>query len=449
MDDIFFATRDGNEKYVREWLSNNENDINETDGHGFTPLHWAVRQGQASFLDLYLARGARVDLVNMGGDTPMHLAAAHGNPAIVKKLLQQRASINAINEHGNTPLHYACFWNHASIAQELVVRGARVMQCNKYDQTTLELAKKELASTLADMAQKSGQEMKRIEFRRDINTNTMKHPKISTAALHERGPEVPLSDLNLIQKMISSPFGEIWRGMWQGVPIVAKKLTVKKLQNPTDFLSEFPHLRIFSHTNVMPVLGAVCDPMNLITVTQYMDFGSLDDVLHNEKAGVSIDFSQSVTMAKHIAQGMSFLHSLDSPIARLDLCPTHVMVDTDLIARINLGCVRFSFQDNTKVYRPQYKSPEALQHRPDEINFRAADMWSFAIVFCEMVSRKKPFAGLTPLEVGMKVALENKRPDIPDTVPSTVSRFINILWNREPSKRPSFDKIVPIIDKMH
>ena len=58
-----------------------------SDGHGFTPLHWAVRQNRVTFMDWYLSRGARVDLVNMGGDTPLHIAAAHGHQTVVKKVM--------------------------------------------------------------------------------------------------------------------------------------------------------------------------------------------------------------------------------------------------------------------------------------------------------------------------------------------------------------------------
>ena len=45
----------------------------------------------------------------------------------------------------------------------------------------------------------------------------------------------------------------------------------------------------------------------------------------------------------------------------------------------------------------------ALQKAPEDMNVRAADMWSFAILLWELVTREVPFAGLTPMEIGMKV----------------------------------------------
>lgn len=45
----------------------------------------------------------------------------------------------------------------------------------------------------------------------------------------------------------------------------------------------------------------------------------------------------------------------------------------------------------------------ALQKRPDEINVRASDMWSFSILLWELTTREVPFSHLSPMEVGMKV----------------------------------------------
>ena len=38
--------------------------------------------------------------------------------------------------------------------------------------------------------------------------------------------------------------------------------------------------RIFSHPNVLPVIGAVNDSRDLIVLSQYLPFGSLYNVLH-------------------------------------------------------------------------------------------------------------------------------------------------------------------------
>lgn len=46
----------------------------------------------------------------------------------------------------------------------------------------------------------------------------------------------------------------------------------------------------------------------------------------------------------------------------------------------------------------------ALQKKPEEINRRSADMWSFAILLWELVTREVPYADLSNMEIGMKVS---------------------------------------------
>ena len=44
-----------------------------------------------------------------------------------------------------------------------------------------------------------------------------------------------------------------------------------------------------------------------------------------------------------------------------------------------------------------------LQHRPSDVDKRAADMYSFAVILWEIATVKVPFAGLSPMHVGIKV----------------------------------------------
>ena len=44
-----------------------------------------------------------------------------------------------------------------------------------------------------------------------------------------------------------------------------------------------------------------------------------------------------------------------------------------------------------------------LQHRPEDVDKRAADMYSFAVILWEIATNKVPFAGLSPMNIGIKV----------------------------------------------
>lgn len=87
------------------------------------------------------------------------------------------------------------------------------------------------------------------------------------------------------------------------------------------------NFRIFSHPNVLPVIGAVNDHKDLIVLSQHMQYGSLFNILH-EGTGIIVDQEQGIKFAMDIARGMEYLHSLDQLIPRLYLKSTHIMVRT-------------------------------------------------------------------------------------------------------------------------
>lgn len=446
MEDIFHWCREGNALQVRVWLDDTEHDMNQGDDHGFSPLHWAAKEGHLNLVTLLIQRGARVNATNMGDDTPLHLATAHGHRDIVNLLLKNKADINFVNEHGNTPLHYACFWGFSQVAEDLVNYGAYVSVANKYGEIPLDKCSGAVAKRLHEMAVENGQDLKRIGFKDQSWIGLKTRSRDATLSRHKG---INIQELSLHKKLAVTPSGESWRGTWQGNDIVAKFLAVRECtpRISRDFNEEFPRLRIFSHPNVLPVIGCCNDPPNLIVINQYMVHGSLYSVLH-QGAGLVVDTAQAICFALDIARGMAFLHSLEKQLPNFTLSSKHVMIDEDLTARVSMADAKFSFQDKGHCYSPQWFAPEALQKKGKEINVKAADMWSFAVLLWELATRQVPFAELSPMEAGLKIALEGLRVSIPPGISSHLAKLIRICMNEDPGKRPTFDMITPILEKM-
>uniref|UniRef100_A0A8C9AUE8 Scaffold protein ILK n=1 Tax=Prolemur simus TaxID=1328070 RepID=A0A8C9AUE8_PROSS len=474
MDDIFTQCREGNAVAVRLWLDNTENDLNQGDDHGFSPLHWACREGRSAVVEMLIMRGARINVMNRGDDTPLHLAASHGHRDIVQKY--KVSDINAVNEHGNVPLHYACFWGQDQVAEDLVANGALVSICNKYGEMPVDKAKAPLRELLRgpsllfslcshlippclislsncfsspERAEKMGQNLNRIPYKDTFWKGTTRtRPRNGTLNKHSG---IDFKQLNFLAKLNENHSGELWKGRWQGNDIVIKVLKVRdwSTRKSRDFNEECPRLRIFSHPNVLPVLGACQSPPapHPTLITHWMPYGSLYNVLH-EGTNFVVDQSQAVKFALDMARGMAFLHTLEPLIPRHALNSRSVMIDEDMTARISMADVKFSFQCPGRMYAPAWVAPEALQKKPEDTNRRSADMWSFAVLLWELVTREVPFADLSNMEIGMKVALEGLRPTIPPGISPHVCKLMKICMNEDPAKRPKFDMIVPILEKM-
>ncbi|XP_022117715.1 integrin-linked protein kinase [Pieris rapae] len=450
MEDIFQWCREGNALQVRVWLDDTEHDMNQGDDHGFSPLHWACKEGHIKIVEMLIRRGARINVTNMGDDTPLHLAAAHGHRPIVQLLLQNRVDVNFTNEHGNSPLHYACFWGYSAIAEDLVIAGALVSLANKDGDTPLDKTKGQLVQRLHEMAVNQGQDLKKIQFKDQSWLGLKTRSRDATLSRHKG---ININELALHTRIAVTPSGETWRGRWQKNDIVAKIIAVRECtpRVQRDFNEEFPKLRIFSHPNILPVVGCCVSPPSLVVISQYMSWGSLYSLLHGGAGGrVVVDAAAALRLARDVAAGLAYLHSLqrDRILPTYHLNSKHVMIDEDLTARINMADSKFSFQEKGRVYAPAWMAPEALQKPSAKRNWEAADMWSFAVLLWELATREIPFADLSPMECGMKIALEGLRVSIPPGISPHISKLIKICMNEDPGKRPSFEMILPILEKM-
>ncbi|KAJ8713265.1 hypothetical protein PYW07_013635 [Mythimna separata] len=455
MEDIFQWCREGNALQVRVWLDDTEHDMNQGDDHHFSPLHWACKEGHLKIVEMLIRRGARINVTNMGDDTPLHLAAAHGHRPIVQLLLQNRVDVNFTNEHGNSPLHYACFWGYTAIAEDLLLAGALVSLANKDGDTPLDKTRGQLVQRLHELATQQGQDLKKIQFKDQSWLGLKTRSRDATLSRHKG---ININELSLHTRIAVTPSGETWRGRWQKNDIVAKILAVRECtpRIQRDFNEEFPKLRIFSHPNILPVVGCCVSPPSLVVISQYMSWGSLYALLHGGGGGSAgtgalvLDAHAAARLASDVARAMRYLHALqtDKILPTYALNSKHIMIDEDLTARINMADSKFSFQEKGRVYAPAWMAPEALQKPAAKRNLEAADMWSFAILLWELATREVPFADLSPMECGMKIAMEGLRVTIPPGISPHIAKLIKICMNEDPGKRPTFEMVIPILEKM-
>lgn len=100
--------------------------VNEAQGDGTTPLHWAVYKVDAPLVAELLKRGAKPDAMNSYGSSPLSEAVKLADAGLVKALLDAGADVESPNQDGQTALMLAAREGALDVVQQLVEHGADV-----------------------------------------------------------------------------------------------------------------------------------------------------------------------------------------------------------------------------------------------------------------------------------------------------------------------------------
>lgn len=148
---IHDAARAGDAQTIRALLKDNPDLVSSQDDNGYTPLHWAAKEGHRDVATSLLASKADVNAKDIFGYTPLHWAAQHDDKDLTELLLASKADVNIYDaallgdvemvkallkanpdlvfskdSDGATVLALAAYHNHKDLVEWLLANKANV-----------------------------------------------------------------------------------------------------------------------------------------------------------------------------------------------------------------------------------------------------------------------------------------------------------------------------------
>ena len=210
-----------------------------------------------------------------------------------------------------------------------------------------------------------------------------------------------------------------------------KKLQVQSLSDEQKrlYVSE---VNAFSHSSnpfVVPFVGFTKHRPYCV-VTEYKERMSLFDALQRGQ----LNGTQLTAIAYAIACGMAKLNELG--LAEPSLSTHNIILTQQKLPRI---C-----HFNTTATPLKWRAPETVIK--DEYTFKS-DVFNYAMVLYEMLTRKELFAGWTSEAVTKKLCGDRKRPAMPRDTPAPLANLIKRCWQNDPEQRPTFAEIYGLFER--
>ena len=156
-------------------------------------------------------------------------------------------------------------------------------------------------------------------------------------------------------------------------------------------------------------------------------------------------YSEKISYALQISSALEYLHGHD--IIYRDLKPANVGIKDNKVQLFDLGIARELpgiNPDEDEVFcmttagSRRYMAPEVFLGRPYNLK---ADVFSFAIVFQQMLSLETPFAMYNPPLYKLLVCEEGIRPTIYPEWPDAIQDLLEDCWSAQLTQRPSIKTV--------
>lgn len=226
--------------------------------------------------------------------------------------------------------------------------------------------------------------------------------------------------LNYFNNNIGGGIGVIHTGYYRNKPVAIKTLFNPKVTNEVkqEYLDELLVMSRVSHSNIVHFIGACMTPPNLCFVMELCS-RSLFELLHVDRE--SFNESEQLRLSLDISYALEYLHSLRPAIIHRDLKSHNILRDFNGVYKLcDFGLVMVK---NPNCGTPAYMPPELLLSK----NFnKSVDVYSFGILFNEILTNEIPFDQLDLGEVRRKI-LNGERPTLPSIYCNRPTKSIQLI----------------------
>lgn len=260
--------------------------------------------------------------------------------------------------------------------------------------------------------------------------------------------EIPRDSVQLIQKLGSGNFGDVWYGLWRHSTEVAVKMLKPGTMDPEAFLQEAAIMKQFRHEKLVSLYAICSREEPIYIVTEYMAYGSLLEHLRSDR-GRELTLPALIDMAAQIASGMSYIES--KQLIHRDLAARNILVGENNVVKVaDFGLARI-IEDSEYTAREgakfpiKWTAPEAALYGKFTIK---SDVWSYGIVLYELISYGQiPYMGMPNRKVVESVGRGYRlQKPVNCECPDAVYEIMLSCWDAEPEKRPTFESLFAFFD---
>jgi serine/threonine protein kinase len=510
---------------MKDLLKARPEHVNFRDYDRRTALHVAASEGHLDICKFLIDRGARINRSDRWGGSPLddahrhrHLdvipylrekgastgsgnrltnlikAAADGDIDEVEMLVQNAASvgkdkldINKGDYDKRTALHLAAGEGHDGIVKFLCDAGAEVNVEDRWFRRPLDDAYQGSHEKCVTILESFGAAEGK-EGRKKVTTNIFDQSSERQA----ENLKIDFGELEMIDKIGSGAFGEIYKCRWRGTLTAAKIVKSAKIRREwlnkriseavksgkdvddaikeldeadmeetdkdlalADFRQEISVLKSLRHPHIVLMLAYSTTTNYEVMISELMKCSLLDVFKAHHLQGTRMAKRTKILYATQLAQGMNYLHTCKPPIIHRDLKPANLLIDhagTLKISDFGLSKIRpdpakketetFIMTGETGSYR--FMAPEVFRH--EDYN-ETVDIYSYAMILFYLMVGRPPWATLAGMVAVKKAAEEGDRPNIPRDLDVRLQNLMKDCWDDDANLRPSFTKILEILSQ--
>uniref|UniRef100_A0A0D9WRF5 RING-type E3 ubiquitin transferase n=1 Tax=Leersia perrieri TaxID=77586 RepID=A0A0D9WRF5_9ORYZ len=199
------------------------------------------------------------------------------------------------------------------------------------------------------------------------------------------------------KKIGEGGYGNVYRCTLDHTEVAVKVLQQDSSDKIDEFLREVEILSQLHHPNLLLLLG-FCPEIGCL-VYEYMENGSLEDQLINNKGHQSLHWFLRIQIIFEVACGLAFLHATKpEPIVHRDLKPGNILLDKNYVSKIgDVGLAKLisdivpegltEYRDTAVAGTLYYMDPEYQLTgtiRPK------SDVYALGIVILQLLTGKRP-----------------------------------------------------------
>lgn len=233
-------------------------------------------------------------------------------------------------------------------------------------------------------------------------------------------------------------YGRVYKGLdlENGDFVAIKQVSLENIaqEDLNIIMQEIDLLKNLNHKNIVKYLGSLKTRSHLHIILEYVENGSLANIIKPNKFGPFPESLVAVYIAQ-VLEGLVYLH--EQGVIHRDIKGANILTTKEgLVKLADFGVAtkltEADVNTHSVVGTPYWMAPEVIEMSGV---CAASDIWSVGCTVIELLTCVPPYYELQPMPALFRI-VQDERPPIPDSLSPDITDFLRQCFKKDARQRP-------------